>query len=890
MFALGLPGVPLFNAPAHAQCAPEPAGADEDVTCATDDDDGYTIPKDLLIGDFVVEQGVTITDTNPNTGALNQLRAVIYNDNRQTFSVAGGVASFLNKGTIEATLLGRRGVMLDSVQGDFINEGTIIGRDNGVELGAFRPSQNVGFSAAKVFHNSGTIVGGSDNASSGARNGVRFNGYVETFINDGRISGLNNGVSGRTNDIRDDNGVRFEDDIGIAIGSFINTGIIESTSPGGTGFPNQGDGIFTQGGVGYLHNSGTISSIVRTGINVRGNLVELINDVDGVIKGGVEGVYGGYGIEKLTNYGVIEAVVDGVDSDRHITTLINYGTITGGDEGVDSNGIVGNLTNYGSIYGADDGLSAEGNVEKLINYGRFVSGDTVIKTDEAIVSLTNAGLIATEGDASTTYALREDAVSYVDGLAPAADYDTTLTLNVGSVVIGRVELGPGTNTLNIGPGLSLDATFDSQFGKSALVKVGETNGAVVAIFDGSESWIDVGEVDDPDDDEEVNVLTRRIVTVDQGVYNTLGDTVTGVLTGLYGVLNAGSGRFFFNPETGFSRTNEALDESLAPSPSAFWATGFGGLRDADPEAVFAGSDEASMEPLPSSPSTFWVNGFGGFGTNDPDTGAPDVEHHHYGIVGGTEIGDFANFRVELFGGVSYSEADAEFDASKTDTITLFAGANAKQSFDAFDLQLGFTTGVMLNDTERLIANNIVVDGAQTATAEYTSTFISPSVEVSTALANPLAGAGLFGWNMDATFEPSVTLRYTGVFAEGFTESDAVAPLTLDAWSHHLVSARGTIALPITRNFANGTTGTFTHTIGGEIEGYLGDDTITGTLLGQDISTNFGEDDVDVYGLYGIDYEHNFQNGLRAYARADARYALSGDSYDVRGQLGLRRSF
>jgi hypothetical protein len=183
---------------------------------------------------------------------------------------------------------------------------------------------------------------------------------------------------------------------------------------------------------------------VTNGINTTGNGAVINND--GVIAGANHAIENNGTVSAITNNGTITGVIDGIHHGA-LGSIINNGTISGGIDAIDANSIA-NLVNTDTISGDKNGVSSNGAVTSPTNSGMIVghSGDGV--RGLWIISLTNSGSIFSP--LGGAHAIIETGVQ-----------DTLLTLNAGSIIQGRIDLGGGTNTLNVGEGLNLASTFET---------------------------------------------------------------------------------------------------------------------------------------------------------------------------------------------------------------------------------------------------------------------------------------------------------------------------------------------------------------------------------------------------------------------------------------------
>lgn len=292
-------------------------------------------------------------------------------------------------------------------------------------------------------------------------------------------------------------------------------------------------------------------------------------------------------------------------------------------------------------------------------------------------NLTNSGLIA-----GSDFAIQE-----------AGSVDTTLTLLAGSVLIGRIELGGGVNTLNVGNGLSIMNTFDG-----AAPLIGTTNGAPYVVSGNQVAVLDPTNLANADE---------MLVDLTDGIFSTL----QGRLSGL---------------RSGFAGTTVAASGALAP-PMAL-GMGLGGPG-------YAAADDA-----PALRGQYWAQGFAARRNQEADSPSTGSEQSLAGFVTGLDAPvDAATVAGFLFG-ASWADTDADFNSQSTDADSVFGGAYASTLWGASIVDLAIVGGRSDFDRTRRVANNTVPTGIQIATAGYDGWFISPEAR----LTQPLLALGTSG--------------------------------------------------------------------------------------------------------------------------------------------------
>lgn len=591
--------------------------------------------------------------------------------------------------------------------------------------------------------------------------------------------------------------------------------------------------ISTNGNIGTLTNTGVIRSSFENGISAIGTIKRLVNA--GLIQGANAGISSSADIIGLTNSGtIIGGNSSGIFANGNIGSLVNTGVIRSTSaSGVGSNGIITSLVNSGLIVaGVDAGVAAE-DLTNLVNSGIIRGGTGGIIIAGGIANLTNAGTIqATQAGA---FAIQEDMAA-----------NTQLTLNAGSILIGRVDLGGGVNTLNIGAGLSLNSLFESDGGTS-LTRLGTTGDALVALVP-------------------IGPNSVQVVAVDASAFANHGDAMAALTTGIGQTLQSRQAATRSDPALGFASRFAAAEESSIGAFSAF-------------------NDTPTLNP-----NRFWIEGFGAFGEQNHDATGRDFENRTGGIVAGFDVPLDAVTSVGIMAGFARTTSENEINTQQTDMTSVYGGVYASTLALGLAWDASLSVGHNDYDAERTTANNAVATGLETANADFTGWFINPQVTATRQAANPLAGFGIGSLIATNALEQMLTLSYTGLFLDGYTETGTTSnPLTLNDRDIHLASARAAIALPFEAHHADGAVSTLRLIAGVEGRTQFGDDTVSGTLLGQVVSATLDDDDFTAGAFVGLAGEVETTTGMTAYANVEGLIETDA-SWQASATAGLRIAF
>lgn len=617
-----------------------------------------------------------------------------------------------------------------------------------------------------------------------------------------------------------------------------------------------------------ITNLGAIEGLGGGGVEAE-DITSLTNS--GTIKGDYSGVYGGF-ITMLTNTrsGTIEGDSYGIYSEYDdFGSLINYGNVMGSRfSGIyHEGGDFISLLNFGSMEGGDRGMEIYGDIVSLVNYGTIEGGDFGMEIDGDIVSLINYGTIRSSDAGSNNHGISADEISNLvnAGTIQGSDHairetnigDTQLTLKAGSILIGAVDLGGGANTLNIGEGLSLNSVFDSDGGAS-LLAIGATSGAFVA----TQTQVDDGTL---------GAGETRVVTVDKSAFSGTGDAMAALTSGIGGAVQSRQAAVRSDPALSFSSN---------------FASRYAAAEESSP-AAFA---DFNLDAAPQmNPNRVWIEGFGAYRQDRGDRGGTDFDSLIGGLVAGFDVPLDGISSVGVLAGFAASTTQNETNTQDTNAISYYGGVYASTQAHGVAWDASLTLGYTDYDADRTTANNALPGGLETANADFGGWFINPQLTMTRQAANPLAGSALGALMATNTLEQMLTLSYTGLFLDGYTETGTTSPLTLNDRDVHLASARAALALPFEAIHEDGAQTTVRLVGGVEARTQFGDDTVSGTLLGQAVSTTVADDDFTAGAFVGLSSEYATANGMTAYANAEGLIETDA-AWQVSATAGLRIAF
>jgi outer membrane autotransporter protein len=153
---------------------------------------------------------------------------------------------------------------------------------------------------------------------------------------------------------------------------------------------------------------------------------------------------------------------------------------------------------------------------------------------------------------------------------------------------------------------------------------------------------------------------------------------------------------------------------------------------------------------------YWTDYFNTYRKRDEEKKVFAYDQRTVGFVGGIEH-VFKNARVGLMGGYSTTDVEANTRSFKTETDSYIAGLYGSFNHEHFDLQVSFIAGREDHESTRVIRDALV--GTERAMSDFYSTFISPSVKVSTSI--PLTKR--------LTLRPSADVVYSRAWYDDYRE-------------------------------------------------------------------------------------------------------------------------
>ncbi|WP_417834864.1 autotransporter domain-containing protein [Thalassospira xiamenensis] len=466
---------------------------------------------------------------------------------------------------------------------------------------------------------------------------------------------------------------------------FVNNGTIRTDAASGYGMASFGAGS-------KFINNGTLTTGGTTayGIYGTGANATLVNNGTLTTSGlNAYAIYGTGDNSTLVNSGTITTSRDGaygMDSAGDSSTLSNSGTITTSGVGsrgmyADGNGVT--AVNSGTITtsGSDgEGMRTDGQNSTFVNSGTITStnadgirsttgtGNTITVTDSGSVTVSGSGTIGISS-VGANGTINVSGTVIATGAATQAilgSSNQTLNIKPGATIVGTIDLGAGTNAVNI------DTSAGARSSTLSISNAGTVNTSASG----------------------------------DGLVLQSGSTVAIVDTTGLAANRAALG-------TTAASIHQAVSQQLA--------------RANTPQSVVVAASELAPGMLYAPQMPFvWGQVFGGYKKRGDDGANLGYRSRVGGAIGGYEkpIGDHS---IGLFGGASVAGMKTDEASVESDSNGFFVGGYGEYVVGDWAIDGALVVGYQRHQDKRLVVDNLT--GEETAQSDYNSVYISPSLAV-----------------------------------------------------------------------------------------------------------------------------------------------------------------
>jgi len=274
----------------------------------------------------------------------------------------------------------------------------------------------------------------------------------------------------------------------------------------------------------------------------------------------------------------------------------------------------------------------------------------------------------------------------------------------------------------------------------------------------------------------------------------------------------------------------------------------------------------------------WSKGFAAARQQTADGPNLAATTQAYGGVLGVDKKVTSDLRLGVFLGAGNGRLKVDLDSQKIKTDYVFGGVFGRFDWAAQFLDFAVSAGGTANSSDRLVANNLVAGGLETAKASYNGWFVSP--ELAYGVRMPMAG--------NVVMTPTARLRYLAGFFNGYSETGSAQNLTVASRTVQNLEERFELAFSQTNLLRQGVL-TSTATVGVLAQERLGATTINTVLIGQNLAfATPGQN--NVAGFYiglGVDYRLTQTVSLFA---ATQGTIMTDNSVTGIAQAGVKVSF
>lgn len=601
----------------------------------------------------------------------------------------------------------------------------------------------------------------------------------------------------------------------------------------------------------------------------------------------------------IVNNGLISATGDGsagVLAEGAGAWIENSGTIA--VSGIADFGIIGsgnNLTvfNSGSIRAdgeASDGIVWMGDGLRVDNTGSIVvsglasmgigaGGDDVVIDNSGMVKVSGQDAVGI-GSAFGTAAIDNRGSVVVDGdstIGILALGDSAAVDNSGSVRV--------SGDLAVGIGVAADAATITNSG--SIATDGIDNAALSTLGDGATVTNSGRIVSDQGvalyfggSGATLNLLAGTaiqgpVVFSGDGNTATFGRGLSAAMTfsgsGVPGTILTGGRPFAIDGDTvavaditGFASAGAVVEDLT------------GSVADAVGRRLSDLRGGGAYSALPAGPHA-WLSTFGTGRSQAAAGAASGFSDALGGVVAGFETNAAEDIVAGAFVGAAGGKTEIDHDAQDIAHRSVFGGGYLGYDSGARFADFSLTLGTLGESSRRRVANNLVPGGVETARADFDGTFVSPSLTLGMRVPY---GTG--------TLEPSVRLRYAGLFLGDYVETGSAGGLAVAGRDVHAFEARGQLSLALAPVATSA--GMWQTTWRAGLDGFAqsaGD--VSATLLGQGIAFDAGARKTALRGFVGAGFSLLAKNGMTFGGDVETAYG-SDDAFVARADAHLAMAF
>ncbi|WP_169054471.1 autotransporter domain-containing protein [Nitratireductor sp. XY-223] len=496
-------------------------------------------------------------------------------------------------------------------------------------------------------------------------------------------------------------------------------------------------------------NRGTINGLNEDGIYVDWSDYATVTNDGTIISGADDGIAFDDSLYiRAINNGTIKAADDGIDLDRSdYAVVINNDTIESDEHGFDIDDSE-NFTaiNNGSIKASGDGVDFDEN-----NKGTIINNNTIeavkhgvdITDNNLDTKVINNGLIEAGDNGINVWIASNGTQVINNGTIDGDDYGIRVRSSLNAVITNNGTIAGGDYAIHIN-GISDDATVN-------LLAGSVIDGGV--LFDGPGLTLNIG--------EGLNLYFSYAGTIETPNFDIPHVHTNGVI---YTVDPSG----FALSQAFIQTTADAVHEAVRDGAGR--GNSFGGGFSGTGTFAYGTGDPGFDTAGPRG----WVSGFGGYQQQNGTGNTTGGDQAYGGIVSGGGLALKDRIYGAFLGG-SYARLETDYDTQKIEAASFYGGLYGGTRSGPYWISGALLAGYSEFSSDRIVANNTVTGGLETASADYGGYFISPSVTV--------------GRSIGERTEISVGGHYAGLFLDGYTESGSSTNLTVAGRAAHVAAVR-----------------------------------------------------------------------------------------------------
>lgn len=548
----------------------------------------------------------------------------------------------------------------------------------------------------------------------------------------------------------------------------------------------------------------------------------------------------------INNAGTVHPTSTGVSVGISIknNSIVNNTGVVDGEYGISvDNGSHNTIINSGTVYGVVNVLGSHNTITNSGTVERF-GGAAVFTTYNA--TITNSGTVIARNSGPGVDVFDSNVITNsgtIQGVDSGIEaYSNNTIINSGKLVGGNaaVFFRNTNNTLELLRGSNIEG----------VLRLGDISNRLVI-----QSGIDTA-----------FAFTGTPTFDTNGVPYVIGNATPLISDGTLYVVNP----------TGFSAADEmaadltgivtgAVDERLVASRSG------GGAG----SVAMNGMVITAVADVPGDYATMaWAKVLGNYRDQKADGNDVGFENLLGGLVVGVDSPMGESARGGLFIGAATGRMQSDGNSQTIDSDNYFGGLYGSFNGSGHFLDMSLTAGLADFDSDRRVANNLVVGGIEHAEADYQAFFISPSITLGSAIHMDSGGI----------FTPSVRARYAGLFLDSYDESGSAANLSVDSRNVHVFEVRGQLAFGLAPLQQEG--GVLNTTLRLGVDGIFSDgDDVDAVLAGTPLSFNAGNSDETARGFAGLDLLYTTNGGSSLHLGGEAGYD-SNDSLSLQAAVGF----